>query len=396
MITKLGKDFWIVWFATFFFFAGFYALIIPLPQYLEQIGLNDMHIGLILGALGVTSLIARPITGFLSDSWGRKMVILAGSGIFVLGVLLTIFTKQPLLLFIARSFQAIGYVSFTTSATTKISDIINSNNRAAAMAIFGAAANVAMTFIPLGINQLLKSMAIESSFLISASLVLTGAFIISFVSDTKSSIKKSNLNISPFNSIKKLGYPVITTICFGVGFGAFFQFVPMLSSRRELGTSGLVFLVFGIAIIVTRLLFNKLNSKLDRKFIVVFSIALLSLSLFLFLIAYTPFLLLTAASIIALASGILHPLLITIHFERVVQDKKGIASALFYFGFDIGIGMGAWILSPILLRFGISGLYLMATSVSLFGMLPAFLMLKKIRSIDKKQKNSVEGAMNYE
>ncbi|MCA9979952.1 MAG: hypothetical protein KDD89_03950, partial [Anaerolineales bacterium] len=62
-----SRTYWTVWFATFLFFAGFYSIMIPLPLYLAEIGLADGQISFILGAMGVTSLVMRPVAGSLAD-----------------------------------------------------------------------------------------------------------------------------------------------------------------------------------------------------------------------------------------------------------------------------------------------------------------------------------------
>ena len=47
--TGNSRAYWTAWVATVVFFAGFYTLLVPLPRYLEAVGLPDWQIGLILG-----------------------------------------------------------------------------------------------------------------------------------------------------------------------------------------------------------------------------------------------------------------------------------------------------------------------------------------------------------
>src|SRR5205823_3915342 len=66
------RAFWLAWASTLLFFAGFYALLVPLPRYLSGIGLPDWQVGLILGAFGVASVLGRPVAGIGVDRFGAR------------------------------------------------------------------------------------------------------------------------------------------------------------------------------------------------------------------------------------------------------------------------------------------------------------------------------------
>ena len=144
--------YWAVWSAALLFFAAFYALLVPIPLYLEAVGLPDWQIGLVLGAFGVASLVGRPLTGAVSDSLGNRPVILFGTVALAAGAALMSFTSNPLLLFGLRVLQAAGYVTFTTAATALVADLAEPQRRGSALALFGAAANVAITLTPAAVS----------------------------------------------------------------------------------------------------------------------------------------------------------------------------------------------------------------------------------------------------
>lgn len=384
MKMSLNKNFWILWISTFLFFSAFYSLIIPLPNYLKSIGINDLQLGLILGALGITSLIVRPFTGVLTDRFGRKKIILAGVSIFMIGVGITVITRSAIILFIARGFQALGYVAFTTAATTLIGDYTNNDKSGTSMAIYGAAANVAMTFVPLVINFLLKFVSFKTSFIYSIFLAFIGGITILLIPEKIKTTKSQMFNFEQLRDLKVLIFPIITAISFGIGFGSFFQFVPLLAQNNNTGTTGTIFLVFGITIISVRILFKFILAKFTRKIIILFTIILMAIGLLLFGITEALIFTLIASSFIAISCGLIHPLLLQIHFERISNDNKGLGSAAFYFGFDIGIGMGAWILSPVLFHLGISGLYITGAILTITGLIPAYQIFKTKLNLRRK------------
>jgi predicted MFS family arabinose efflux permease len=67
--------------------------------------------------------------------------------------------------------------------------------------------------------------------------------------------------------------------------------------------------------------------------------------------------------------------LIAIHVDRV--PERGKATAAFYLAFDVGIGIGSWVLAAVLHFAGISLLYVAAAIASAL----ALITLRRIRPI---------------
>src|SRR5688500_2702726 len=82
-----ARSYWLAWVATLTFFAGCYALLVPLPRSLSAAGLPDWQIGFVLGAFGVASLVGRPVAGVASDRFGPRRVMLVGAASLAVGAL---------------------------------------------------------------------------------------------------------------------------------------------------------------------------------------------------------------------------------------------------------------------------------------------------------------------
>ena len=74
--------------------------------------------------------------------------------------------------------------------------------------------------------------------------------------------------------------------------------------------------------------------------------------------------LIAAAALIAAGGGFFHPMLIA-HHVTLLPARPGWAVACFYFGFDAGLGIGAWILGAVLDLSGLTALYVVATVLTL-------------------------------
>jgi MFS family permease len=365
----MKQSYWTTWTASLLFFATFYTLLVPLPLYLTGAGLPDWQIGVILGAFGVASLVGRPLAGVLTDAWGRRWVMLAGTGALVVGAVGVTATTDPVPLFALRILQAAGYVAFTTAATALISDLAPAERRGASLALFGVAANVAMTLTPAAVDAALPTLGLKGALWLSGALAALGgslALIVRFESTVE---KRRPAWREAVRVPAELRLPMLAAGLFGVGFGAFLQFLPLLVQRRALEPAGLAYTVYGVGIILTRLATGRALDRGNRRLLLSLAFLAMSGGLAGFAFVQSREALLASVLLVAAGSGILHPALIAIHIERMSSGERGRATAGFYLGFDLGIGAGTWALTPVFQWFSVTGLYLLAALVTVGGVL---------------------------
>ncbi len=364
------RTYWATWSAALLFFGAFYVLLVPLPLYLAQIRLPDWQIGVILGAFGIVSLVGRPFTGLFTDRWGYRKVILAGTLSLAIGAAGAPMTASPVAQFLLRILQAGGYIAFTTAATALIAELAPQGRQGAAMAIFGMAANVAMTLVPVLISAALGWLSIANALRLCG-LLAAGAGLL--IARTPVRAQRQPTPI-PWQTLFRfsplLRWPMLVTALFGASFGVFFQFLPLLAERRGIQPVGLAYTVYGLGIILTRLSTGRLLDGPHRGQILALATGILALGLLGFSQAQAMLWLLAAAILVAFGSGILHPALIALHVELSQPSQRGRATAAFYLAFDLGIGMGSWLLAPVLQGFGLTGLFTVAGAIALITLAP--------------------------
>jgi predicted MFS family arabinose efflux permease len=347
-----------VWFATLLFFAGFYALLTPLPRHLAAVGMPDWQIGLVLGAFGVASLLGRPFAGLAADQLGPRAVMLAGAAALLIGALGVLVAADLVSLFLLRLLQAFGYVAFSTAGTSLVVTLTAPEQRGQRLAVFGAAANVAITLTPAGVSLLLSYAPLATGFALAAALaLLAGGLALRLPVRTAEARAASPL---------ELGFPrtlwasMAAAALFGVGFTAFFQFVPILAVRRGTIDAGWLYTIYGIGLIAIRFGGGQLVDALGIAPLLTVASLLMAGGLALFSIAASAAPLIFATLLIA-ASGLFHPALIA-HHALLLPAEPGRASAAFYTGFDLGIGLGSWLLGTLL---GLGGPFTLYSAAAL-------------------------------
>ncbi|MDQ3248277.1 MAG: MFS transporter [Chloroflexota bacterium] len=357
---------------TLLFFVAFYTLIVPLPRYLAALGLPDWQIGLVLGGFGIAALLGRPWAGLASDRLSRRGVILTGTLLFVIGVLAVERTASPWLLLMARVLQALGYVAVTTAATARITDVTAPEVRGAAIAAFGIAANLAMTLTPAVVDVLLRSnvIALQGAFWLAALIALSSLLLAWQFNESKGQRRAAQSEQGDTEIVSwwvlppAIVQPWIATALLGVGFGAWLQYLPLLTERRGVEPSGILYAVYGIAIIITRILTGPLLDGGRKRLLLMGGFGLLGAGLLIFAFTQSMATYIPATALVAAGGGILHPLLIMLHVERMPATMRGRAVATFYLSFDLGNGLGTWVLGFVLQWWGLTQLFALAALVA--------------------------------
>lgn len=354
----------LTWLATMFFFAGFYALLAPLPRYLELAGFADWQIGLVLGAFGVASLVGRPVAGVAVDRWGARRVMLAGAGALVAGSGLFALTSSLALLFALRVLQAAGYVAFTTAGTALVVLLTRPAERGRRLALFGIAANLSITLTPAAVSLLLEQAPLISGFLVSCALaLLSGLLALGVQSPAPTPAARVAASGLALVLPRELRLPMIVAGLFGAGFAAFFQFAPLLADRRGV-SAGLLYAIYGAGIMLTRLVSGGWVDRAGIARILALASLLMCAGLGLAALATGPLLLGISALLLSIGSGLFHPALIA-HHAALLPGAPGRASAAFYIGFDLGIGLGSWLFGAMLQLGGLTALYSVAAAIVL-------------------------------
>lgn len=335
------------WTATLLFFGGFYALLVPLPRYLTAQGFQDGQIGLILGAFGVASLIGRPLAGLATDRYGARAVMRFGAIALTLGALAVPLTVSLPGLFGLRILQAVGYVAFTTAGTALVVALVDPAERGRRVALFGAAANVAITATPALVTLLLDVAPLGAGFLLGGLLALVSGSL-------TLRLPRASVTTAPFTLAlpRRLWVPMLVSALLGGAFVGFFQFAPILADRRGTVSPGHLYLIYGLAIIGTRVVGGHLIDRYGAGPVVALACAL-----------------------IAAGGGMFHPALIA-HHAALLPGAPGRATAAFYLAFDLGIGGGSWVCGLALEAAGLPGLFSIAAAMAALA-LPMSLGLRR-------------------
>ena len=135
--------------SNFLLFFAFYLLTPLLPIYLdEQFHAEKDMIGLVLSGYVVATLLIRPFSGFMVDSFNRKTVLVICFLFFFVCFAGYIGAGTLLMFAIVRTLHGIPFGATTVANSTVAIDVLPSSRRNEGIGYYGLSNNLAMASAP--------------------------------------------------------------------------------------------------------------------------------------------------------------------------------------------------------------------------------------------------------
>jgi len=332
--------------SMFLFMTSFNLIIPELNGFITNLDGAEQK-GLIILLFSVTATLARPISGKLSDTIGRKPVMYIGVVFGGLACLLYPLSTTVFFFLSLRLFHGFAAGFHPTGATAMATDILPADKRGQGMGIWGV-------FISLGfgVGQSLGSVitnefGLTNLFMIASGVSLIAGIMLMNVKETlpveqkvpfKFSLLTFNLNdIFEPTVLPSAIVMLLTATCSGV----IFVIVPDLAEYLGIENKGAYFTYYAISTIVVRLFTSSLSDKIGRRKTLILGIALLIIALLLTGLATTETAFIIAATLFGIATGINSPTLMAWMGDLSDIKRRGAGSGTIFIALEIGIMLGS-------------------------------------------------------
>jgi multidrug resistance protein len=344
MFGENTKNFWILSCAMFLFMTSFNLILPELNTFITELGGGNQK-GLIITLFTISAAISRPFSGKLSDTIGRKKVMIIGIIVCFVVSLLYPLSFSIWFFLILRFLHGFSAGFLPTGATALVTDILPKESRGRGMGIWG-------TFISLGIgvgqsmgDWLFRLYGMDNLFVFAAIISLVAALLIAYVKETlevQQKFKLHHLSITVQDVFEPSVLPAafvmfLTASCSGI----IFVLTPDISDYLGINNKGWFFGIYVISTIVIRLFTSSLSDKIGRRKTLLIGVVLLIASMFLIgtahnLSAYT-----TAAVLFGVATGITSPTLFAWTADLSHKDRRGVGSGTMFIALELGIMLGS-------------------------------------------------------
>src|SRR6266566_1207053 len=168
-------------------YLGYGAFLGFLPIYAKNVGLNDAEIAIVLGTQLAIAMVAKPISGRLSDRVGRIPVIVIGL-LLCATALPLIFRSESLTAFVlVAPLLGLGVGAVTPVTNALIADLSSARRLGAAMGVFGTIWDIGEAAGPIIAGFLIGGLGYAGTFdVLAAVTAAAAAGVMALVRDPKS------------------------------------------------------------------------------------------------------------------------------------------------------------------------------------------------------------------
>ena len=367
--------------ANFALFFAFYLLTPLLPLYLhETFSATKDVIGLVLSGYTITALLFRPFSGYVVDSFPRKMVLLiayTAFAIFFAGYL----AASTLLLFtIVRTLHGGPFGALTVANSTIAIDVLPSSRRNEGIGYYGLSNNLAMAISPtFAIFVYTQTHNFELLFWLAFAIAAFGLVVDATVKLNRqpSVVRPQKLSLDRF--FLKRGWLIgANMVFFGFCFGVLSNYLAIYGKQvlGMTGGTGAWFMLCSIGLILSRLQGGKAlrQGRLTHN---------ASEGMLISLVGYTLFIVLPnsigyygSAILIGLGNGHMWPAFQNMMISMAHHNERGTANSTILISWDIGMGLGILVGGVIAEFMGYAAAFWTVVLVNALGVLTFFTATK--------------------
>ena len=339
--------------------------------YVTLYGGSDAYAGVLAAVFSGAAAVMRLLSGPLIDERGRRIVMLAGFLVLIVGTIGPLFTHDVVPFVIFRFLQGAGFSAATTASATAATDVLPSSRMGEGIGYYGLGQAIAMSIGPAFALALVSMDPAENLFIGATAAAALGLALIFFcryekhpetlpeeaVYRREREEKRTRSEGAKGEKARREGFisrifekralpGTLPTLVIAPAFGFVIFFVGLYGTSLGVGNAGLFYTLSAVSMVIVRL---KSGAFMDRFApIKILPVALaFGVVAFAMLIACGTVLdgspardavFYLAGIVYGPCIGIVNPLNQAVAVKNTPPERWGAANALFQLALDVGIG----------------------------------------------------------
>jgi MFS family permease len=353
--------------AAFFAFVSFFVLVAALPLYLEHhLGYGESQVGMVVGSAYLVNVVAYVLVGSRCDQGAtRRYLVASAVALAPAGPLFAAFHAVWALALVAL-WQGLTMSAFVVAATTFAGQLADPARRGAQMGIFGMFTNAAAALAPAAGVALYHAAGPEALFGLSFAAGLVAAALGAAAARGYAvAAEPEPLHLASWvRASRSLLRPAAAVVAMGVPFGVVLAFMPGHLEARGVSNPGLFYSAEIVAQLLLRTTAGSLSDRYGRA--PVAGVGLLGLG------GSVAALVGTTNEVETVLAGLLAgagfaafaPALLAWMFDLTPAHRRGLATASYLTGQDVGRVVGTAGMSPLASTAGGAVPFLFAATVA--------------------------------
>jgi len=342
-----SRDFVLLFGSAVLFWASFYFLFPILPVFtVQRLRADPSQVGLVSSMMSISAILVRPFAGYALDRWGRRWIQIAFLLVFS-AVLFSfnLIESLALLLFI-RLLQGIPFGVSTTASVTVATDLLPLARRAEGLAYFGLAQTIAMAVAPTVALYLLDNGQFTAVFG-TATVVALGATVLAYLL-RHPPIRDPSVPFSLRGIFEqRVLWLSLVQAFISLGYGGIVAFITLYAVQLHIANAGLFFTLYAAGTVLSYSVSGRVFDRRGPVLAVGVGLGLLCASYALLALWQAMAGFLSAAFVMGVAMGSITPSLQAMAVNLVPATRRGAASSSLFLAFDLGVGIGAYLLGAL-------------------------------------------------
>lgn len=362
-----NRKFILLFITNLLMMATFYASVPILPIYCQQIGITGAGIGIVLTAMSVTTVLFRPFAGYILDNFNRYHVYMLFLALFCIPFLGFIMFPFYTALVVIRLYMGVVYSVCGSATTTLAGDVLPPNKVGQGVNRFALTISLGMAAGPFIGIQVQNHMSSKTSFIVLFALTAIALICVSFchIEYPKAERKKFVLA----DVFYKPALPFMFNMMFiMIPFGAVIAYSSIFAQEKGLSAVIPYFYIFLVAgMLISKFSTQKMIDAGKHKVLVVISLIVLLVTMGSYFFMKASVHLLLAGFLLGVGYGILQPLFQSFVTGTTPAPKRGTANATYLLSYDIGIGIGSFVMGMFQESIGLSTGFAVTAAAYLIG-----------------------------
>jgi len=343
----LSRDFILTFLALLAFSSSSTLLIPTLPIYLSKLGCVEVEIGVLIGILGISSMVLRPFVGKGLLKVPEKTFMMIGAFILAISSFAYLVAPPFWPLLIVRALQGVGWAFFDTASLILISNITLDVHRGQSLTYFLTAHNIAFAAVPPLAILIINHLGFTFLFLVCAGLSLSALFITVKLKDRPvEPLEDQSMKDQPFLHRGSLP-PATMNFMACIIFGAATAFFPLYAINQGVSNPGLFFSAFATTMILVSALGGRIPDLYRRESVIWPSLVASIIAMILLAFSKTLPMFILVAVIWGIGSAFLYPTLVAYALD-LAGSSRGTAMGTFTALDFLGMGIG-----PVIMGIGL-------------------------------------------
>ncbi|ETI68764.1 MFS transporter [Neobacillus vireti] len=358
------KDFIMVCLTNLFLSMNFYLLMVIFSEYaVKKFDAPQSLAGLASSIFILGTLCSRPLAGKYLDVIGRKKLLYSSIIVFIVTTILYLVINNLALLLIDRFIHGAALGIAATVIATVMTSSIPRERSGEGIGYFSMSVTIATAVGPFIALLIVQQAGYNMAFLMCVIFAVIGMVLalalrvenVKISKEQAESLKGFKLN--DFFEFSGLSMAVLMVIL-GFAYSSVMTFISSYANEVNLTqAASFFFLVYAVCLLASRPITGKRFDLKGENSVVYPCMILFLAGLVILSQASHGFILLIAGALIGIGYGTTMSCVQTIMVKKAPPHRVGLANSTFFVSFDLGMGIGPFVLGSILPSLGFRGMY---------------------------------------